>query len=233
MREFAYHEDKNYRFRPTMEDTHALVDKLGGDPSCGLFAIFDGHGGRQVADYCAERVVQLMKQEIPRERGDLSALIERIYARVDGEVGMIDDDNCGSTACIVIIRVEQGQRVVYVSNVGDTRAVIQTFKGAERLSVDHKASDQAEIDRIRGGGGILFDNRVGGSLAITRAFGDRSLKKNGVISKPFIRKKTIGSGEKSMVIACDGVWDVLDAHEAMDLCKDPLGAKDIAKQIVK
>ena len=34
---------------------HCIVDKLGGDPNCGLFAIFDGHGGKQVSEYCAER----------------------------------------------------------------------------------------------------------------------------------------------------------------------------------
>ena len=25
---------------------HCIVDKLGNDPNCGLFAIFDGHGGK-------------------------------------------------------------------------------------------------------------------------------------------------------------------------------------------
>ena len=25
---------------------HCIVDKIGGDPNCGLFAIFDGHGGK-------------------------------------------------------------------------------------------------------------------------------------------------------------------------------------------
>ena len=46
---------------------------------------------------------------------------------------------------------------------------------AERMSYDHKGSDQAEIDRIKQFGGIVVDGRVGGSLAITRAFGDHSL----------------------------------------------------------
>lgn len=29
-----------------MEDTYAIKDKLGGDAACGVFAVFDGHGGR-------------------------------------------------------------------------------------------------------------------------------------------------------------------------------------------
>ena len=57
VREYAYEEDRNLRFRPQMEDSkqelfinsfsvHCIVDKIGGDPNCGLFAIFDGHGGK-------------------------------------------------------------------------------------------------------------------------------------------------------------------------------------------
>ena len=46
VKEYAYTEDKNRQFRPDMEDTHCHLDKVGGDASCGLFAVFDGHGGK-------------------------------------------------------------------------------------------------------------------------------------------------------------------------------------------
>lgn len=55
----------------------------------------------------------------------------------------------------------------------------------------------------------MFENRVGGTLAITRAFGDHSLKKDGVIAKPFINKLVLRPCDKFLVIASDGVWDVL------------------------
>ena len=29
-----------------MEDVYVIKDRLGNDSNCGLFAIFDGHGGR-------------------------------------------------------------------------------------------------------------------------------------------------------------------------------------------
>lgn len=38
-----------------MEDTHCIVDQLGNDKTQGLYAIFDGHGGRQVSDHLQER----------------------------------------------------------------------------------------------------------------------------------------------------------------------------------
>jgi len=35
---------------------YAVLDGIGGTASTGLFCVFDGHGGRQVADHCAERI---------------------------------------------------------------------------------------------------------------------------------------------------------------------------------
>lgn len=46
VKEYAYTEDKNRQFRPDMEDTHCHKDQLAGDASTGLFAVFDGHGGK-------------------------------------------------------------------------------------------------------------------------------------------------------------------------------------------
>ena len=42
---------------------HCCVDKVG-DPTCGLFAIFDGHGGKQVSEYCAERFPDELRKEL-------------------------------------------------------------------------------------------------------------------------------------------------------------------------
>ena len=98
---------------------------------------------------------------------------------------------------------------MYIANVGDTRAVLCKNGVAERMSQDHKATEQSEVDRIRNGGGIVMENRVGGSLAVTRAFGDHALKRDGVTAKPFINKHVLRPFDKFLVIASDGVWDVL------------------------
>ena len=61
---------------------YCIRDKLGKDSNCGLFAVFDGHGGKQVADHCAERIPDEMRKEVVKTVGDLSYAIEQVFLRV-------------------------------------------------------------------------------------------------------------------------------------------------------
>ena len=129
---------------------------------------------------------------------------------------------------MVLVRHEMGSKVVYVANVGDTRAVMSKNGIAERMSYDHKGLDPNEQERVRQEGGIILDGRVGGTLAITRAFGDHSLKRDGVSAKPYIKKHILRSSDKYLVVCSDGAWDVLEDQDAINLCKDELSSKEIA-----
>lgn len=73
-----------------------------------------------------------------------------------------------------------------------------------------------------------MEGRVGGSLAVTRAFGDHSLKRDGVTAKPYINKHVLRPFDKYLIIATDGVWDVLEDQEAINFCKDDCNTKEIA-----
>ena len=113
---------------------------------------------------------------------------------------MLDSDQCGSTACIAIIRMESGHKVLYVANVGDTRALLSRNGVEERLSIDHRLSEKSEKDRITDMGGLILNDRVGGTLILTRAFGDYALKDSGVISAPTIRKHFVRPFDRFVVI---------------------------------
>jgi len=99
--------------------------------------------------------------------------------------------------------------VLYVANVGDTRSVLSKSGQAERMSVDDKCDNIDEQIRIKQSNGLIVMNRVGGVLAVTRAFGDHSLKDSGLIAIPHIVKYTLKPFDKFLVIASDGVWDEL------------------------
>lgn len=99
--------------------------------------------------------------------------------------------------------------MLYVANVGDTRAVLYKSGTAERLSIDDKCDNPEENSRVKTAGGIILDNRLGGVLAVTRAFGDHSLTRVGLIAVPHIVKYILKPFDKYLVIASDGIWDEL------------------------
>ncbi len=117
----------------------------------------------------------------------------------------------GCTACVCLSLVQNGRTTLHIANIGDCRAVIACKDGsAQRLTNDHKASEKAEQERVRKAKGTILNNRVNGTLAITRAFGDFDLKNQGVISEPECVSVPVESRHSVLIIACDGVWDVLD-----------------------
>jgi len=121
---------------------------------------------------------------------------------------------------------------LYTANVGDTRVVLSRGGKAIRLSYDHKASDPDEQQRVVDAGGIIFGDRVCGSLAITRALGDLSLK-HVVVSHPYTTTTTISPNDDFLILACDGVWDVISDQEAVDLVRPIPSAQESSELLMK
>ena len=106
-------------------------------------------------------------------------------------------------------------RVLHTANCGDARAVLARAKKAIRLTRDHKASDPEEQKRIEAGEGFVLRGRVLGILAVSRSFGDHALKQF-VPSLPNYRQDKLVAEDRFIIIACDGVWDVMTDQEAVD-----------------
>ena len=49
-------EDKNKRYRRSMEDTHVFIYDYNEQVGSGFFGIFDGHAGKAAADWCGQKV---------------------------------------------------------------------------------------------------------------------------------------------------------------------------------
>jgi hypothetical protein len=84
--DFAYFEDVNKFNRPYMEDMYSINDRLGGNPKCGLFCIFDGHGGDAVSKYCASDLHQWIEEETRHSYANMSSTLEQCFLNFDKEI---------------------------------------------------------------------------------------------------------------------------------------------------
>ncbi|KAL6903650.1 hypothetical protein ACP4OV_004463 [Aristida adscensionis] len=134
------------------------------------------------------------------------------------------DDGC--TACVALIRGNQ----IIVANAGDSRCVISKNGQATALSIDHKPGLPAESQRILNAGHEVVlstrgnFHRIDDGIAIARSIGDLSYKDNetlppeeqAVTAFPEVQFDEITHDAEFLIIACDGIWDVMTNQEVVD-----------------
>ncbi|KAL0918536.1 hypothetical protein M5K25_010549 [Dendrobium thyrsiflorum] len=174
----------------------------------------------------------------------------RSCAAIDKELKenpKLDSFNSGTTALSI---VKQGQLLV-IANVGDSRAIMATRADDGRLvplqlTVDFKPNLPQEAERIIHCNGRVFclrdepgvhrvwlPNVEMPGLAMSRAFGDYCVKNFGVISVPEITQRLISGRDQFIVLATDGVWDVISNQEAVDIVSSTKDRRKSARRLVR
>ncbi|CAI9287169.1 unnamed protein product [Lactuca saligna] len=199
----------------------------------GLFGVFDGHGGARAAEFVKHNLfTNLLKH--PKFISDTKSAIAEAYSDTDKEFLKSENNqmrDAGSTASTAII---VGTRLL-VANVGDSRAVICRGGNAYAVSRDHKPDQSDERRRIEDAGGFVMwagTWRVGGVLAVSRAFGDRLLKQF-VVADPEIEEEKIDESLEFLILASDGLWDVVTNDEAVAMIKPIQSPEDAAKMLMQ
>ncbi|KAJ6790566.1 putative protein phosphatase 2C 52 [Iris pallida] len=200
-----------------MEDFYDIKSSTIDSQAVRLFGIFDGHGGSRAAEYLKENLFENLLKH-PKFMTDTKLAIRETYQKTDADFldaeknTLRDDGSTASTAVLV------GNHL-YVANVGDSRAVISKAGKAIQLSDDHKPNRSDERKRIESAGGVVMwagTWRVGGVLAMSRAFGNRLLKQF-VVAEPEIQEKVVDEEFELLVLASDGLWDVVANEDAVTL----------------
>lgn len=233
-----------------MEDAHLAMGSLslmleGQDEwaDTALFGVFDGHGGEHVAKFCAAHLPRTIAHS---SASDSETALHDSFLHMDH---MLVDlakklpptdpahpDKVGSTAVTCLINRDS----LFVANAGDSRAVLSRNGRAVELSNDHKPSLQTEAERINKAGGFVVEqhcgpqtiHRVNGSLSLSRSIGDLQFKKNVGLSPaeqivtcaPEVQQCQRQRSDEFMVIACDGVWDVLTSDAVVSRIHEDLPA---------
>ncbi|CAL5218962.1 g716 [Coccomyxa viridis] len=143
-----------------------------------------------------------------------------------------------SAGCTAVVALVRGTNL-WVANAGDSRCVASRRGRALALTHDHKPTDSVEMQRIAKAGGFVAEGRINGSLNLSRALGDMDYKQSKdlgpnaqmVIAVPEVRHLKLEEGDEFLILACDGIWDVLSNQEAVDFVRKRL-ARRMAPQAI-
>ncbi|RWR78610.1 putative protein phosphatase 2C 11 [Cinnamomum micranthum f. kanehirae] len=218
--------------RASMEDFYETrISEVDGQ-LVAFFGVYDGHGGSRAAEYVKNNLFKNLSSHPDFIKNTKSAIVEAFKQTdtdyLNEEKGKQRD--AGSTASTAVLL---GDRLL-VANVGDSRVVACRAGSAIPLSIDHKPDRSDERQRIeRAGGFIIWAGtwRVGGVLAVSRAFGDKLLKRF-VVAEPEIQEEEI-SGVDFLIIASDGLWNVVSNKEAVDIVHAISDAETSAKKLTE
>jgi protein phosphatase 1L len=193
------------------------------------------------------------RRQRPPTVNDYANALESALEKVDSEILKISHWSFqGSTAIVIWLHEDHDERAtsedkesptakrtILAANIGDSRAVLCRDNKAWDLSRDHKPNDPTEKSRIESIGGSViwcgdtdkFGNpihnrgiyRVNGNLALSRAIGDRSERPH-VTAEPEIISVPVRKDDQFVIVATDGLWDVMDSDDAVNYVKLSLKA---------
>ncbi|SCU89080.1 LAMI_0D12332g1_1 [Lachancea mirantina] len=236
-------------WRMSMEDAHVCLPKVKGvnKDHIAYYAVFDGHGGASVAEFCGERAAEVLEAQKHVKEGKYARGLIDAFIGLDIEIlkdAVLRNDHSGCTATAVVISAEQRQ--VVCANAGDSRTVLAREGRAKALSYDHKPTLVGERSRIVAADGFVEMERVNGNLALSRAIGDFEFKSNHnlppheqiVTCVPDVVAHDLDfAKDEFVVLACDGIWDCLSSQDCVDLIhyginRGDMTLEDIASRIV-
>lgn len=209
--------------RRTNEDRHTIILNSNGQDqtkqTIDMYGIYDGHGGSHVSTILSDIAPKLFLDKritYPLHKNHVNKICSNVQ-KILSDNFTAKTKECGST-CLMVFKFKYNDAdVLNIVNIGDSRAIICAGTAGVALTMDHKPLNPVEKQRItRQGGSVYFDGlewRVD-NLSLSRAFGDTSSKYTPPIPDLFMHK--ISKNDKFMIMACDGLWDVVDNQTAVN-----------------
>jgi protein phosphatase 1B len=238
-------------WRVEMEDAHSAVTGLPGLKDWSFFAVFDGHAGAKVSAHCAKQLLQAITEnedfkgnngtsETPPSIDNVKHGIKTGFLNLDDKMRELPEmlngeDKSGSTAVCTLVSPKH----IFFGNCGDSRAVFVSDGKVNFSTQDHKPINPGEKERIQNAGGSVMIQRVNGSLAVSRALGDFEYKnvlgkgpcEQLVSPEPEVIDLIRDDKEEFIILACDGIWDVMSNEELCDFLRSRMKLTDNLQEI--
>lgn len=190
-----------------------------------LYAVCDGHGGPQCAEFTREKMPVLLNDVCdPKE-------LSTCFQNIDSEFLASNEKSGAVVLCALLDKSH-----IHVANSGDCRAVVGRKVNNViipiQLTNDHDATNKNEVKRIESKfPNIIQNGRIKG-LQPFRALGDKKLKipTPYVTCEPEIFSYLIHPDDEFLVLASDGLWERLSNERVVASVKGPNAATSVVKQ---
>lgn len=205
-----------------------------------IYCVLDGHGenGHHVSRRCRENFPHFIRST--------NMQIDQAFNMMQNDLTSSDIDvRCSGATCVLVCIINT-RLIVYNCGDSRAILARRTASGslvAHPLSNDHKPDKPEERKRILSCGGhlgcrqVLVNQGNRGpvsmpvgpcrvwyqhrgetlGLAMSRSLGDAIVHKVGVTAEPEITDHAIDDHDEFVILATDGVWDVVDNNHAVQM----------------
>jgi serine/threonine protein phosphatase PrpC len=218
--------------RDSNDDSH-IIDS---NNDIKIVSICDGHGSGSKSDF----VSKFLEKNIPPlylnatppftkefHINNFKKLQKKILEYPEGFTN-------GSTCLLMLLYKQDNDIILNTVNLGDCRLVVVYEDDFKCITTDHKPDEKNERKRIKSLGGKIYVDEEGTTricnLSVSRVFGDGDSQPY-VSHEPEIFYNKMTSKVKYIVMACDGLWDVIQNDELCSLLKSYNG-KNYASELV-
>ncbi|CAM6098917.1 unnamed protein product [Calypogeia fissa] len=224
-----------------MEDVSLCEWPLRGFQECGIFCIFDGHGGAAAA----EAASRLMPQKLSKILGveermtklisqcDATDVLQDAFRETEAA---LEHEYEGCTATVLLVWWSESKEVyAQCANVGDSACVFSIGDKHIPMTEDHRLTSYSERCRLLEMGKQLKEGetRLCG-MNIARALGDKFLKEQDgcFSSRPFVSEAIRIEAESKVlaVMASDGLWDVMSQRRALNFIQEARDGKMVTPE---
>lgn len=241
----AFHSRRGQR--NSQEDRVTVIPDLsavGGNDLAGFgyVGVFDGHEGAACATFLQHELhARIVEDDLAFGRPgiDPRAALTSAFSDVDDAACRSlteKEDASGSTALVAII----DRRRIVVAHAGDSRCVVSAAGSAVPLTRDHRLTRRDECARVQAAGGIVVNNRLNGTLAVSRSFGDVAHKNvpghpPTVTPTPevVLRNREACIEDEFVILATDGLWDALSMQAAVNFIRNQINDHQNLQTAVK
>jgi protein phosphatase 1L len=214
-------------------DPRALYEHLPQDRRTLFVGVYDGHAGGEASAYLQAHLHHAILSDpalgaaLSNDAGVACAggggagadqvleVLRRQTVEMDRVVCARKDTHQLKSGATCLVALLCGCEL-YLANVGDSRGFLCRSGRVDKMVAIHTPSDPGEKERVKAAGGMVLKVygswRVNGTFAVSRSVGDPAAA-HLVIAEPALAHLTLCAGDHFLVLATDGLWDVVSEQQ--------------------